>query len=130
MEAIEIVRRLYAAQGARDVDSLVDGCADDISFNWVADPKLSKYAGSGKGKDAFLLQLATLGADFEYRDMKPYDFIASGDRVAVRTELHMTRRSTGREFIIHCADFWTIRGGKVVEFVEYYDTALANAVLG
>jgi ketosteroid isomerase-like protein len=30
---------------------------------------------------------------------------------------------------MHTADFWTIRDGKIIAMVEYYDTALAASVL-
>ncbi|WP_348640713.1 hypothetical protein [Mesorhizobium sp. AA22] len=41
----------------------------------------------------------------------------------------MTRRTTGEEFVMCTADFWTLRDGKIIEMVEYYDTALAASVI-
>jgi uncharacterized protein len=41
----------------------------------------------------------------------------------------MRRRTSGIEFRMEVADFWTVRDGKAVELVEFYDTALAAQVL-
>jgi hypothetical protein len=61
---------------------------------------------------------------FIYRSFSPVDFIADGDRVASRSEIRLTRRTTGQEFMIPAADFWTIRDGRIAELIEYCDTAL------
>lgn len=71
----------------------------------------------------------SLDNDFEYRSFRPVDFIHSGDRIAAQVEIHLTRRTNGQELVMRTADFWTVRDGKVVEMVEYYDTALAASVL-
>jgi ketosteroid isomerase-like protein len=95
----------------------------------MATPVDTPHAGRFSGKAAFGEQLRVLHEMFEYRKFDPVDFLESGDRVAVRTEIHLTRRSTGNEFIVPAADFWTIRDGKVVELIEYYDTALVSRML-
>jgi len=129
MQAVDLVRKIYAAHAAGDGDSVRNLCADDITFDWAADSQHAKYAGPGQGKAAFLERLAALGNDFEYQSLELVDIIAAENRVAAQIVLRMTRRSTGRAFVIRAADFWTVRDGMVVDYVEYYDTALAAAVL-
>ena len=129
MQAVDLVRKIYAAHAAGDGDSVENLCADDITFDWAADSQYAKYAGPGQGKVAFLERLAALGKDFEYQSLLHTDVIAEGDRVAVQVKVRMTGRATGRSILLRGADFWTVREGKIVDFVQYYDSALAASVL-
>jgi ketosteroid isomerase-like protein len=87
MQAVDLVRQIYAAHAAGDGDSVNSLCADDITFEWAADSQHSKYAGSGKGKAAFLERLGALGEDFEYQSLEVVDVIATENgRGADRTE--------------------------------------------
>jgi ketosteroid isomerase-like protein len=95
----------------------------------VADPKFSKYAGAVVDKHGFRERAASLHEDFEYLGVERIETVAEGDRVVVRNEMHLKRRATGVEFTIEVADFWTVRDGKAVELVEFYDTALADRIL-
>ncbi|WP_287093978.1 nuclear transport factor 2 family protein [Mesorhizobium sp.] len=83
----------------------------------------------GQGKQEFLARLLALDDDFEYLRFIPVEIIDGGDKVAAEVEIHMTRRTTGEEFVMRTADFWTLRDGKIIEMVEYYDTALAASVI-
>ena len=128
MGGVDVVKSLYDAYAKRDIKGALDHCADDVVFRWVAEPG-SPYIRAGSGKQEFLARLMSLDNDFEYRSFRPLDYIHSGDRVAVQVEIHLTRRTNGQELVMRTADFWTVRDGKVVEMVEYYDTALAASVL-
>ncbi|RAZ89576.1 nuclear transport factor 2 family protein [Mesorhizobium hawassense] len=129
MRAVDLVNSFYERYANRDIQGALANCANDVEFRWVADPKHSHYAGVTRGKQEFLGRLMALNDDFEYRRYVPIDIIHSGDKVAAQVEIHLTRRTTGQEVVIRTANFWTIRGGQIVEAVEYYDTALAASVL-
>jgi uncharacterized protein len=55
------------------------------------------------------------------------EFIAEGDRVAMRGSTAWRSRKTGRVIDTPKADFVTFRDGKIVEFQEFYDTAVLMA---
>ena len=129
MRGADVVRNLYDAYAKRDIEGALVDCANDIVFRWIADPEQSRYAGVAKGKQEFLARLLELDDDFEYRSFIPVEIIEEGDKVAAQVEIHMTRRTTGEEFVMRTADFWTLRDGKIIGMVEYYDTALAAAVI-
>ncbi|CAN7653407.1 nuclear transport factor 2 family protein [Mesorhizobium caraganae] len=129
MRGADVVRNLYDAYAKRDIEGALVDCANDIVFRWIADPAQSRYAGVAKGKQEFLARLLALDDDFEYRSFIPVEIIEEGDKVAAQVEIHMTRRTTGEEFVMRTADFWTLRDGKIIGMVEYYDTALAAAVI-
>ncbi len=129
MQPVDLIKQLYADYARGDIDAVLEHCADEIAFIFTADSQTAACSGAALGKDAFRERAASLHGHFEYLAFKPIDFIAEGDRVAVRTELTMKRRTSGREFVMRVADFWTVRSGKAVELIEYYDTALAADVL-
>ena len=58
------------------------------------------------------------------------DVIAEGDRVAVQVEARMTGRATGRSILLRGADFWTVREGKIVDFVPVLRQRACGRVLG
>lgn len=128
MRAVEIVSNLYKAYANRDIEGALARCAEDVVFRWIADPRQSRHAGTAHGKQEFLSRLLALDDDFEYRHFVPVEIIDGGDKVAAQLEIHMTRRTTGEEFIMRTANFWTVRDGEIIEMVEYYDTALAASV--
>lgn len=128
MRGIDIVRDIYAAYAARDIEKALSWCSDDICFRWKADPGHAPHAGVCTGKGAFLERLLGLDADYEYRAFVPTRFVDGGDDVAVEIEISMARRSDGKPFTMHTANFWRVSGGKAVEMVEYYDSALAGAM--
>jgi uncharacterized protein len=129
MRAVDIVRKLYQTYASRDIEGALADCADDVVFRWIADPLQSRHAGVARGKQEFLARLLALDDDFQYRRFIPVEIIDGGDKVAAQVEFHMTRRTTGYDFVMRTANFWTIRDGKIVEMVEYYDTALAASVI-
>jgi uncharacterized protein len=124
MQTVDMVRTIYAHQSAGEVDRVLAFCHDDVRFLWVASQPANPHAGTFRGREDLRTQLTGLHELFVYRSFEPVDFIAQGDRVASRAQVHMTRRSNGREFTVPLADFWTFRDGKVAELIEYYDTAL------
>ncbi|WP_378949551.1 nuclear transport factor 2 family protein [Mesorhizobium sp. ANAO-SY3R2] len=130
MQSEDIVRTFYADYLKRDIDAAVAQIADNVTFDWkVGADHIKEYTGSVVGKQAFRDRLKALDAEFDYIDIDIFDFVASEDRAAVQIKLTMRHRKSQREFVIPIADFWTLRDGKVVEFAEYYDTALAQSIL-
>ena len=51
------------------------------------------------------------------------EFVAQGECVFVRGSTAWRNKKTRKVVDTPKADFWRLRGGKVVEFYEYYDTA-------
>lgn len=129
MSNADLIRKVYALHASGDVDGATAQCADDMQIDWMGGPENEPYSGSHRGREMFARHLRMLHETFEYTDFRVVDMVAAGDRVATRLKLGMRHRSSGTEFVIDAADFWTVRDGKIVEYIEYYDTALAARVL-
>ncbi|MBA3446199.1 MAG: nuclear transport factor 2 family protein [Pseudaminobacter sp.] len=123
MTPLETIQNVYKAYGAGDIEGALSYCADDVCFRWVAEPELMAYAGECNGKAAFLERLNALHKDYEYHSFRPIEIIDGGDRLAAQVEMELTRRDNGKKFVLHAAEFWTVRNGAVTHMVEYYDTA-------
>lgn len=128
MGGADVVKSLYDAYAKRDIKGALDHCANDVVFHWVAEPE-ARYTGVANGKQEFLARLMMLDRDFDYQSYVPVEIIDGGDKVAAQVEIHLVHKETGRKLFARTANFWTLRDGKVVKMIEYYDTALVASVI-
>lgn len=128
MAIIDTVRRIYELYGSGEIDGALALCADDMCFSWPVDNSLVRFGGSCAGREAFRARLIELHEIYDYHSFRAVSLIADGDRVAAQLELELTHRQSGRRIKMESAHFWTVRDGRAVELVEYYDTALASSV--
>lgn len=124
MTPLDTVKAIYAAYSVGNIEAALAHCTDNICFKWNADSNLVRFGGTCMGKAEFLGRLMDLHDRYHYRSFRATALVAGEDRVAAQVEIGLTHRHSGREFTMHTANFWTIRGGKAVELVEYYDTAM------
>lgn len=78
-------------------------------------------------KEDVLRYFAELAQDWEMVHYTVDEFIAEGDRVVMLGSCGWRARATGKIVSTPKADFIRFRDGKVVEFIEFYDTAAAIA---
>lgn len=123
MSPLETIKQIYAAYGQGDFDTALGHCTEDVCFRWPIDAAISRLAGNATGKPAFLERIHELHRSFEFHAFNPVSMIADGDRVAAQVEMEVTQRATGKRLKLENAHFWTVKDGKAVELVEYYDTA-------
>lgn len=103
---------------AEDVQwrSLADG-ADGAEFTCACDSKSAVVR--------YFSQMAEQWSMISYR---ADEFIAQGDRVVMLGECEWQNKATGKNVKTPKADVVRFRDGKIVDFMEYYDTAkLARA---
>ena len=106
----------------------LDLFADDVVLRSLADGASGmKFSAPRTGKAAAEHYLAELAREWEMEYFKTDDFIADGDRVAVVGRCAWRYRDTGKTAESPVVTIWRFRDGKVVEFMEFYDTAKAFA---
>ena len=66
---------------------------------------------------------AGLAADWEMIHYTPEEYIAEGDRVVVISRCAWRNRNTGKTIDTPKADIFHFSEGKVIDFLEFYDTA-------
>lgn len=130
MSAKQIVMDAYKAFGGGDIEAALKDCADHVEFRWACDDSNWPMSGRCVGKSAFVGRLNALREAFDYNSVRPATVIAEGDRVAAQVELDLTHRATARRVKLENAHFWRIDNNRVVELVEYFDTALVKDLSG
>jgi ketosteroid isomerase-like protein len=102
--------------------------ADDVNTRSVSDgaPPM-EFTRAKSGKAQMAEYFAGLAADWEMIHFTPGEFIAAGDRVVVLSAVAFRFRKTGKVAESPKADVFRFRDGKIVEFVEFFDTARAFA---
>ena len=115
----QMVTGIYEAFGRGDLDTVLNGLADDVDWNL---PGPAPYAGVRQGRGAvreFFMELIMAGKI----EMFEVDaVIAEGARVVVLGRERCTAVKTGRTFEQHWAHAYTVRDGKVATVHLYEDT--------
>ena len=120
---IALIQSLYAAFERGDIATIVAAAAPDIEWRLNGSrsdhPLLGTWKGQ-KGVQAFFDELAQLQ---DFSAFSPREFLSAGDRVFVLGHYAATMRKTGRKAASDWVHIFTVRGGKVVVFLEFTDTA-------
>ncbi len=122
---IEIAKRCYETFSADDIPALLELFAEDIK--WRA-PQIegAPYSGNYDGRDEVGGFFSTLGETEEFSNFEPREYIAQDDRVVVLGSMTATVNDTGREYQSDWVHIFTLRDGKVADFLEFFDTAAAS----
>ena len=115
----QLVTGIYEAFGRGDLDTVLNGLADDVNWNL---PGPAPYAGVRQGRGGvreFFMELIMAGKI----EMFEVDaVIAEGARVVVLGRERCTAVKTGRTFEQRWAHAYTVRDGKVATAHLYEDT--------
>lgn len=121
-ENVALIRKMYAAFSAGDVQTLLDNIAD--TAEWINHgPESIPYAGRRSGKKQIREFFEAIGDTTMGAKVTPGDFVASGDNVAVTGRYTARVRNTGSDIDTPVAHLFTLRNGKVTRWEGYSDTA-------
>ena len=131
MSNVQMMRDLYDAFGRGDMPAVLG--AMDPAIEW-SEAEGNPYQSSGKawkGPDAVVQNLfMRLATEWDGFTVHPGGFHDAGDAVVVEARYTGTYKQTGRKLNAQVCHVWTIRGGKVVGFQQYVDTAQLQDVQG
>lgn len=121
---VELVRGLYDAFNQGDLDTVLVGMADDIT--WTEPEGDSLFGGTYRTPDEVRTNVF-LPAVEEYDDftVTPKRFIDGGDSVVVEGVFAGTSKA-GKPFEIPFAHVNEVQNGKLTRFTNYEDTALSQ----
>ena len=114
----------YKGQDLRRTDAqpLLDLYSDNIEWH-VPEMENVRVGGTRKGLESVREFFAMVADDYEVLQFEPQEFIAQDDKVVVLGRYSWRVKATGKKFSSDWAHVYTVRGGKVVRFQEYMDTA-------
>ncbi|MFE4628758.1 nuclear transport factor 2 family protein [Streptomyces mirabilis] len=120
----DIVRQQYLSGVRGDIDALRRTMADDIEWTEMAGFPL---AGTYRGPDAVISQVfGRLGEEWDNFTAHDDTYIASGEHVVVLARYTATNKHTGKALNARVAHHFTVRGGQIVRFEQFADTALVR----
>jgi len=118
----KMVQDMYAAFGRGDVATIIKHLAPDVEWS-LEGPESLPIAGRRVGHDPvkqFFQLLATTQTDHK---LTIDEIVAKGDKVVSVGRYAAAVKATGKRFDSAVAHVFTIRGGKVVKFQDFVDTA-------
>ena len=97
--------------------------ADDVSLRTAGDGAAGLEFTKGRsGKAEIESYFEGLATDWEMVHFTPKEFIESGDRIVVLSNVAFRSKKTGKVAESPKADVYRFRDGQIVEVAEYFDT--------
>jgi ketosteroid isomerase-like protein len=122
---VTIVQSMYAAFGKGDVATIIAAVTPDI--DWHSGGRVSDFPtfGPRKGPKEVGEFFKTVADNNDFSEFSPREFYADGDKVFVLGHYALTLKKNGKKIASDWVHIFTFRGGKVAQFREFLDTALA-----
>jgi ketosteroid isomerase-like protein len=120
-----IVQECYEMFGKGDVPGLLAALDDNIGWT-VPEIENSRFGGKRTGTESVGRFFQELVEDEDMTHFEPKEFIAQGDKVVVLGSSTATVRATGNSYSTDWVHVFTLAGGKVTAFTEFFDNAAAT----
>ncbi|MFJ9721629.1 nuclear transport factor 2 family protein [Streptomyces sp. NPDC101209] len=118
----DVVRRQYLASAAGDLDALRATLAPDVEWTEMAGFPL---AGTYRTPDTVTTHvMEQLGKDWDDWTAHDDTYIADGENVVVLARYTATNKTTRKPIDVRVAHHFVVRGGLIVRFEQFADTAL------
>ncbi|WP_199044476.1 nuclear transport factor 2 family protein [Glycomyces salinus] len=120
-EPREVVRRQYLASAAGDLEALRATLAPDVEWTEMAGFPLAGTYRTPEGVTSGVME--RLGAEWEGWTAHDDTYITEGENVVVLARYTARNKSTGKSIDVRVAHHFTVRGGLIVRFEQFVDTA-------
>lgn len=120
----DVVRRQYLASAAGDLEALRTTMAPDVEWTEMAGFPL---AGTYRTPEGVTSNVMTkLGQEWEGWAAHDDSYVVDGENVVVLARYTATHRGTGKDLAVRVAHHFVVRGGLIVRFEQFVDTALVR----
>ena len=123
-----IVEQAYAHRNTGDIEGLMSAFHADAVFELVGEKKVLALAGAVRGHPNVREAMTGFIATFQFIKRDIVSFIADGDRAAVHSRLTVRFVPKDLTFTTDVTDLFRFKDGKIIELVEFADTALIKHV--
>ena len=120
----DVVRSQYVASAAGDLEALRATLAPDVEWTEMAGFPL---AGTYRTPDGVTTNvMEKLAAEWD--DWTAHDdaYVVEGENVVVLARYTARHRATGKDLAVRVAHHFVVRGGLIVRFEQFVDTALVR----
>lgn len=120
----DVVRRQYLASAAGDLDALRATLAPDVEWTEMAGFPLGGTYRTPEGVTSNVME--RLVQDWEGWTAHDDTYAVDGENVVVLARYTATHRTTGKALAVRVAHHFVVRGGLIVRFEQFVDTALVR----
>jgi ketosteroid isomerase-like protein len=124
-----LIDHLYALRNAGDLEGIVALFHPDCIFEIAGSKAKTAVAGTERGHHEVRRALANLIANFEFFERKVIRTVIEGGYAAVHSRVRLRSVPKDRTVTTDILDLCKFEDGKVVELLEFADTALINDLM-
>ena len=117
----DVVRRQYLASAAGDLQALRATLAPDVEWTEMAGFPLAGTYRTPEGVTAGVME--ALVRDWDDWTAHDDTYITDGENVVVLARYTAVNKTTGKQVNVRVAHHFTVRGGQIVRFEQFVDTA-------
>ncbi|MEU7163300.1 nuclear transport factor 2 family protein [Streptomyces morookaense] len=117
----DVVRRQYLASAAGDLAALRATLAPDVEWTEMAGFPLAGTYRTPAGVTSNVME--KLGAEWDDWTAHDDTYVADGENVVVLARYTAVNKATGKAIDVRVAHHFTVRGGLIVRFEQFTDTA-------
>lgn len=124
----QVYERWHESRGA-NLDCWIDMLDEKVSFESVGNGTAGlEFTVARKSRDEVRHYLDGLSRDWQMVYYRTDEYIAQGDRVVMLGRCSWRHRGTGKTMESPKVDIVRFKNGKIVDFIEFFDTAKAVSV--
>lgn len=123
-----VVEQMYDAYAKGDIDTTFSFFHEDVLHTANKGNDGAAFCGVFCGLGAMRQRIEAVGAVLSFESYVPTVLVADGNRVAAMVDVTSCHRETGARFDSTISHFLVVENGKITELIEFFDTALANAL--
>lgn len=120
----EVVRRQYLASAAGDLEALRATLALDVEWTEMAGFPLAGTYRTPDGVTSAVMEV--LGTEWSGWTAHDDTYVVDGENVVVLARYTAVHRRTGAPLAVRVAHHFVVRGGLIVRFEQFVDTALVR----
>jgi uncharacterized protein len=117
----DVVRRQYLASAAGDLEGLRATLADDVEWTEMAGFPLAGTYRTPTGVTSAVME--RLAASWDGWTAHDDTYVVDGENVVVLARYTATNKTTGKDLDVRVAHHFIVRGGRIVRFEQFVDTA-------
>lgn len=124
------LRALYAAYGRKDPSVFFGLLAPDVRFRIAAPRAQFRFAGPKRGPAAVQRVIAQIAEDYDWLTFANRELVGDRGHYVAISGGRLKHRKSGAVMTVELIDVIRMRGGKIVAFTEYFDSARVLALQG
>jgi ketosteroid isomerase-like protein len=123
-EAIRaLIQQAYDKRGAGDIEATLAAFHPEGRLEIAGSKTLSSAVGIAQGQDQLRASLGSLIATFAFSQRDIVSMIIDGDRAAVHSRVTLRFVPKNQTLTTELVDLFRFKDGKIIELVEFIDTA-------